>query len=64
MDLPRLHGGEALQVRRSEEEANGQQERVPQRAPIFISPDGFGLGCTGDGCDWAPWAALWDGIMH
>jgi hypothetical protein len=32
--------------------------------PSFISPDGHGLGCTGIGCDWASWAALWGGIVH
>jgi hypothetical protein len=58
MDLSRLHGGEALQVIGSEGEANGRQERVPERVLFFISPDGFGLGCTGDGRRWASWAAL------
>jgi hypothetical protein len=58
MDLSRLHGGEALQVSGIEGEANGRQERVPERVSVFISPDGFGLGCTGDGCHWASWAAL------
>jgi hypothetical protein len=58
MDLSQLHGGEALQVRGSEEEANGRQERVPERVSIFILPDGFSLGYTGDGCHWASWAGL------
>jgi hypothetical protein len=37
MDLSQLHGGEALQVRGSEEEANGRQERVPERVSVYIT---------------------------
>jgi hypothetical protein len=30
----------------------------------FIWPGGFGLGCTGDGCYWASWAAVRGGIVR
>jgi hypothetical protein len=64
MDWSRHHGGEAVQVRESGEGANERHERVPERVSVFIPPDGHGLGCTSVGRDWAPWAALWGGIVH
>jgi hypothetical protein len=63
IDSPRLHGGEVLQVRESGEGANGPEERFLEGVPVFISPGGFGLGCTGDGCHWASWAAVRGGIV-
>jgi hypothetical protein len=44
--VERLYKGE------SGEGENERQERVPEGVSGFISPDGLGLGCTGEGCDW------------
>jgi hypothetical protein len=60
---PRLRDGELLQVKGSGEGANEWEKRVPEGVLMFISPSGFGLGCTGDGCHWASWAAVRGGIV-
>jgi hypothetical protein len=51
-------------VRGVGEGASERHERVPEGASGFISPNGHGLGCTGDGCHWASWAVFWGGVVR
>jgi hypothetical protein len=50
--------------RESGENANGRQERVPERVSGLICWDRLGLGCSGVEHDWASRAALRGGVVH
>jgi hypothetical protein len=64
MHSPRLHGGEALQVRGSGEGKNGRQERLQEGDSVFkLKP---WPRCTVQlvGRDWRAWAVFLDGVVH
>jgi hypothetical protein len=63
MDSSRLHGGKVLQM--SEREGENEREgRFLEGFSAFNCRSRLGLGCTGNGRDWASWASLWGGIVH
>jgi hypothetical protein len=64
MDSPRLHNGEALQVRGSGERSNGQQERFWEGDSVFILNPRAGCTVQLVGRDWRAWVVLLDGVVR